>query len=191
MNESNKMNAILYGGDFEAYRRYHYIKLNYNILAVCDSDKSKKESIEAIWDRPYISPCDIIDYEFDCILIASTDENEIRKDLIEDLGIPKEKLKSVIGDYFMWWQATTYHSFGEKNSDKVFYVICRDYAGAWKEGLFSWWTYVMKNIRYALENEYIPIVDMQNFGSLYMEKDMIGKINAWEQYFRQPIQVYR
>lgn len=74
-------------------------------------------------------------------------------------------------------------SYGKENPDKTFYVIRRATS---KVGLFS---YVMTNlghIKYAVENGYIPIVDMQNNANTYLEECEIGRKNAWEFYFKQP-----
>lgn len=74
-------------------------------------------------------------------------------------------------------------SWGKENPDKVFYLIRH---ASNKVGLFA---YVMCNapkIKYAIENGYIPIVDMQNYKNPYLEKSQVGKINAWEFFYEQP-----
>ncbi len=72
---------------------------------------------------------------------------------------------------------------GEENPDKTFFVIRRNAPNA---GLYS---FVLTNlgwIGYALDRGYIPVVDMQNAYNTYLTKEVIGKVNAWEYYFRQP-----
>lgn len=74
-------------------------------------------------------------------------------------------------------------SYGRDNADKIFYVIRR---ATCKVGLFS---HVMTNlgeIDYALKQGYIPIIDMENNENTYLERQLIGKVNAWEYYFKQP-----
>lgn len=73
---------------------------------------------------------------------------------------------------------------GNEEGDKTFYVIRR---ATCKVGLFS---YVMTNlgqIEYALKRGYIPVIDMQNNENTYLEKDLVGRANAWEYYFKQPM----
>ena len=57
-------------------------------------------------------------------------------------------------------------SFGNKNKHKIFYVIKRT-PGA---GFFSNLLYVIKNLDIAEKNNYIPIVDMCNFPTMYNKK---------------------
>ena len=73
-------------------------------------------------------------------------------------------------------------SGGEKNPDKVFYVIQRSPGF----GLFSNVFFVLNHIRIAKQFNFIPIVDMQNYTTLYNEKKKIfNTYNAWEYYFDQ------
>ena len=64
-----------------------------------------------------------------------------------------------------------YFSFGEKNPNKKFYVINRT-PGA---GLFSNVTYVLNQIKLCKTLDFIPIIDMQNFPTIYNEKKKIEK----------------
>ena len=74
------------------------------------------------------------------------------------------------------------YRFGNKNPKKIFYIIKRSPGG----GLFSNFIFVLKNISYALKNNYIPIVDMKNFPTKYNESKNIYNIkNIWELYFNQ------
>ncbi len=74
-------------------------------------------------------------------------------------------------------------SFGDKNPDKTFYVIWRDYLGS---GFFSNFTQVVSHIQMAKNLGMIPVVDYQNFKTLYNEKEPINCTqNAWEYYFKQ------
>lgn len=73
-------------------------------------------------------------------------------------------------------------SFGNKNKNKIFYVIKRTPGG----GFFSNLSYVIKNLEIADKNNYIPIVDMCNFPTMYNQKKNINnKKNVWEIYFKQ------
>ena len=77
-----------------------------------------------------------------------------------------------------------YHiqNFGNKNPNKIFYVIKRFRGG----GLFSNLLYVLNHLIYADKLNAIPIVDMENFTNFYSEKNKIkGTKNSWLYYFEQ------
>lgn len=73
-----------------------------------------------------------------------------------------------------------YHSFGNKNADKKFYVIWRRNYGS---GFFSNYSLVLAHTIKALEMGCIPVVDFKNFKTLY-NKDYENE-NAWESYFEK------
>lgn len=73
--------------------------------------------------------------------------------------------------------------FGNKNPDKTFYII-RPRSDC-TEGLMSLFINAAKNIHYAKENGYEPIIDFLNYKSQYQNEDG-KKINSWEVYFTQP-----
>jgi hypothetical protein len=78
-------------------------------------------------------------------------------------------------------------TLGPKNPDKKFYIIWRDYYGA---GFFSNYTFVMGHLLVAKKNNFIPIIDFQNFKTLYNEKEPInGTENSWDYYF-EPLNSY-
>ena len=72
--------------------------------------------------------------------------------------------------------------FGSKNKNKIFYVIKRT-PGA---GFFSNLAYVLVNLEISDKKNYIPIIDMQNFPTMYNQKKNIdNKKNVWEIFFNQ------
>lgn len=75
-------------------------------------------------------------------------------------------------------------SYGDKNPDKIFYVIHPE--GDEKVGLFAYVTIVLGHIRYARKKGYIPIVDMKNYPNTYLATNKMFIDNAWEYYFEQP-----
>ena len=78
------------------------------------------------------------------------------------------------------------HSFGEKNKDKIFYVIKRSKGG----GLFSNLLFVLNHLILAEKFGAIPVIDMENFTNLYSEKNKIkGTKNSWLYYFN-PVSKY-
>ena len=71
---------------------------------------------------------------------------------------------------------------GELNPDKNFYIIQR-HPGY---GIFSNLTFVVNHIKIATSMGFIPIVDMQNYTTIYNEKEKIfNTYNSWEYYFEQ------
>ena len=61
------------------------------------------------------------------------------------------------------------YSFGEKNKNKKFYVIKRNYNF---NGLFSNLIFVIDHIKYAKQRDMIPVVDMENFVTVYNGYDV-------------------
>ncbi len=71
---------------------------------------------------------------------------------------------------------------GNLNPDKIFYVIQR-YPGY---GIFSNLTFVINHMKIALDMGFIPIVDMQNYSTIYNEnKKIYNTFNSWEYYYEQ------
>lgn len=82
-----------------------------------------------------------------------------------------------------YWREKKKH-WGKENPDKTFYIIRRNYSYS---GLFSIYITTLARIDEALKKKYIPIVDMQNSFNIYLDEEKIGKENAWEYYFEQPM----
>lgn len=105
------------------------------------------------------------------ILFAKMDQNSIDcfYKVYYRIRYPKEMQKSC--------------SYGDLNLDKVFYVIRPRTDGT--EGLMSLFVNVLKNLYYAEEKGYIPVVDFENYHTQYEDVVNGGK-NAWDFYFTQP-----
>lgn len=73
--------------------------------------------------------------------------------------------------------------FTLKKNQPTYYIVRRNIR--WGiAGFFSNYLYAISHITYAKEQGYIPVVDMENFKTLYSEKKPInGKKNVWEYYF--------
>lgn len=73
------------------------------------------------------------------------------------------------------------YDFGNKNMNKIFYVIKRS-PGA---GIFSNLIFVLNHLKIAQENNFIPFVDMENNPTIYSEINQIYKTNnSWEYFFK-------
>lgn len=72
--------------------------------------------------------------------------------------------------------------FGKKNPKKIFYIIRRN-PGA---GLFSNVTVILNHILICKRMNFIPVIDMENFKTIYNEpRPVMGINNAWEYYFEK------
>lgn len=71
--------------------------------------------------------------------------------------------------------------FYRKRLTKRYYIISRSANGA---GFFSNYMWVLGHVIFARKLRYIPVVDMENYPTLYSEKEPIkGEKNAWNYYF--------
>lgn len=73
---------------------------------------------------------------------------------------------------------------GRLNPDKTFFIVRRTNTYS---GLLSLMMTHLMRIDEAVKRGCIPVVDMQNNFNVYLSEDRIGKENAWEYYFEQPM----
>ncbi len=74
------------------------------------------------------------------------------------------------------------YAFGSKNRNKSFYIIKRKFNA---NGMFSNLRFVLDHLIYAKKKNFIPIIDMQNFPTVYNEKKKIyNSYNSWNYYFK-------
>lgn len=62
-------------------------------------------------------------------------------------------------------------SLGWANRNKVFYII-RPFGET--QGLMSIHNYVLWKIRYALDHDYIPVVDLKHYANMYLNPERGG-----------------
>jgi hypothetical protein len=94
---------------------------------------------------------------------------------------PKLHLKKIFKQKIPILNDITLKSFGNKNKNKIFYVIKRT-PGA---GLFSNLTFILNHLKIAEKYSFIPVVDMENFPTIYNEDNKIsGTLNSWNYYFK-------
>ncbi|MFI3177786.1 MAG: hypothetical protein R3Y67_09920 [Eubacteriales bacterium] len=74
--------------------------------------------------------------------------------------------------------------YGVLHPTKKFYII-RNFRT--NSGLMGIHNIVLSHIIYAINNGYIPVVDMKNYASMYHEESELGSVNTWEYYFEQPM----
>ncbi len=106
---------------------------------------------------------------------------EYLKSLIRAEGVKpiKQKIKY---DFLKNISPHKKYSFGEKNKKINFYVIKRNYNF---NGLFSNLIFVVDHIKFARQKNMTPIIDMQNFVTVYNDVNSINRnTNAWNYYFK-------
>lgn len=70
-----------------------------------------------------------------------------------------------------------------ETNESIYYVIsCENMP---MQGLFGYVGLILGMIRYALEHNMVPVIDMKNYPNTYLEDNEVGQINAWELFFRQ------
>lgn len=73
--------------------------------------------------------------------------------------------------------------YGNEDSNLTYYIIR---SRGKDEGLLSQYFYVIENVKYALDNSYIPYVDFSDDTCQYhVDYKVNGTDNAWEYYFNQ------
>ena len=107
----------------------------------------------------------------------------ILKRLLTNTGPkPLETNKNLIHNKFILGKNFRIYNFGQLNKNKIFYIIRRSPGS----GLFSNMTFVLNHITICNKFNLIPIVDMENFTTIYNEKNKInGHYNAWNYYFEK------
>ncbi len=71
-------------------------------------------------------------------------------------------------------------TFGKLNEDKIFYVIKRTPG----TGMFSNITFILNHLKICKKYDFVPIVDMKNFTTIYNESIKFrNNLNAWNYYF--------
>lgn len=93
---------------------------------------------------------------------------------------------------YQWINRERKISFGEKNSDKTFYLIRGvDYKSKFYTGvdlnLLANYSYVISHFMYAKKRGWIPIVDQINYPVYNQERFTVhGTNNPWEYFWEQP-----
>lgn len=83
-----------------------------------------------------------------------------------------------------WKMIRERYADGNQLSQKTFFIVHDRQEG----GIFVYLIGCMVQIAYALQNGYIPVVDMLNFPSALRNDDQVD-VNAWELYFKQPADI--
>lgn len=156
-------------GTYKQYRKYFGMYLSmFNIIDIIGVDEINL----------------IHNYNFDYIFITNFHpilKNRHNVNLTKNITNYNKILTGEIFDIYLTNIKEV--KYGNKYCDKKFLVI-RPY-GCFI-GLGAIILMVAKSIKYAKENGYIPIVDMQYHQTQYLEDDEYGKVNAYTKFFEQP-----
>ena len=99
-------------------------------------------------------------------------KNAVEKKIINNLNNDSNILKNL---------NLKERSFGDLNEDKIFYVIKR----APGTGMFSNITFILNHLKICEKFDFVPIIDMENFHTIYNEKNYVrNNKNAWNYYFK-------
>lgn len=74
-------------------------------------------------------------------------------------------------------------------SDKKYLILRLGSHLLMTAGLGWYILYTLYGIKFALDNEYIPVIDWQNCKIPKYDAEKVGKENVWEYFFEQPCQV--
>jgi len=69
---------------------------------------------------------------------------------------------------------------------QTFFIIRR---GDNVMGLFSHVSIYLAFIAYSISKGYVPVIDMQNQKNIYISDKDVGKCNAWELFYKQPMNI--
>ncbi len=101
--------------------------------------------------------------------------------------VPKPIVKFVANVRGYYYREHSINNVFGKNTDKPVYIIRRRPTDS---GFFSNFFYVLGHIVYADKKGYLPVVDMENYKTLYNERGLFNNTkNSWEYYFEQPSKV--
>lgn len=99
-----------------------------------------------------------------------------------DNQIFKQHIKDIIWFFFQKSKDETFlKNIRMEDKDRPYYIIVHNR----NVGLFSYIEATLRQALYAIEQGYIPVVDMMTYPNAYLEDDQVGKINSWEFYFKQ------
>lgn len=85
---------------------------------------------------------------------------------------------------FYPWREIRNKRFGQLNKGEKIYIIRRRFTH--ETGILNCYVEFLTHLEHALENEYKPVIDMQNayYRLIHNSEVDVGKINAWEMFFQ-------
>lgn len=112
-------------------------------------------------------------------------EENLRKQICCRFNIENEKILE-FDEWRYYFECDRRIEGGYKNQDKKFFIIASsDPMQGWGNILLRVWG----GIAYAYNHQMIPVVDMKNLKNQYLPEELLGKHNAWEDFF-EPLNEY-
>ncbi len=109
-------------------------------------------------------------------------EANVISELTDKYGIERNRILPSVVFQLLYRIYERSVSYGANHTDKTFLEIRLTGPAGWGY-IFE---VVSKNIFYASQMGYIPVVNMMSDWNLYLEEDEVGKVNAWDKFFEQP-----
>ena len=128
--------------------------------------------------------------EFDYIFICgkwyvkqeqnNKSERFLRRKIRQKFGFDKEKvLDSRVWGVFLYSGNCLLNTKGNDNPDKSFYILSFHRFVGWGVAL----TLFAQHLAYAKLHSMIPVVDLENYITQYIDEKSIGNENVWERFF--------
>ena len=179
---------ILYSNskNYIDYCRNLFDKFNVKITNVCVPDKYFDELKN--YNDSVITPEVLRSQHYDNLVVINVDRNrgEDARQAAENLM--KNNFAADCRTFnFKDFQRVYEVNFRIDSPDKPTYYILR-YPDM-HIGIVGIAMQFLPLIPYALSKGMIPVVDMQNYSSAYLDDEKFGKENAWEYYFEQPLRI--
>ncbi len=179
-----KVRIVLYGMGSKMRRALSWYKEHYEVVAFSDSNPDKADD-NPCPEIPYVKPDDIDKLAFDYVVVCSTYAEDILQQLASSDYIDNDK---VLTDYELFFKhlTRTQKSYGDKNPDKVIAIMS---IGKNNSGLFRYYNLFINFICELVKEGIYPVIDLKNHENSYLEKGELGRVNAWEYYFKQPTEI--
>ena len=106
---------------------------------------------------------------------------------IGDIGLVLSRKNTWTYKDFLFWRKKKYHA--KTKMPITYYVIRRrsghkKLEGSQNMGICGWMMFTLGDVAYALENNFIPVIDMKTYSNSYLMFEDVNKYNAWEFFFK-------
>lgn len=172
-----KDKRILFYGEYMNYELAEYrAKYAFNRIQYCKNDTVfSVEDFDFVFLCPprLMSPYETVSYE-----------EKLRANL-KDANVSDEKILSY-DEWRHYLHCDQKIQGGKKNGNKKFLIIASsDPMQGWGNILLRVWG----GIAYAYSHDMIPVIDMKNLKNQYLPEKLLGKHNAWDDFF-EPVSEY-
>lgn len=171
-----KERALLYGNGLTLRKNICWIRQLYEVAGITDTNMLQSQP-----ELELFTVEEALRLDYDLILVTSSYYSEIKEHLMHTCGIGEEKIRFCLDEFLL----ERHMSFGERNPETVFYIL-RAHWQAHKNGLFNFFITAVIAYYHTKQRNQELLIDMKNYYTEYAGLDRYGKVNVWEDYFRQP-----